>query len=396
MQSSLVIARRDFAATVLSKAFIFFLIGPLLPLLISGVFAGIGASAGEREARPVIAVIASADQFRPIQQSRDHFTRLLGEGAMPRLIRFDADGALTAQQRKLLSLQEPPVLAVLSVHGGKPVLTGAVAAGDANVTRLQLLLQQAGTGVTPSVPDIAVVPTRQSSGKLATGRSATAHAGQFLLFFLTILLAGMLLSQVIEEKSNKIIEVIAAAIPIEAMFLGKLFAMLAASVLGIFVWTTLGTLILSFGTQEGLDALPVPAVGWPAFMALAVVYFTTNYLLLGALFLGIGAQANSPREVQTISMPVTILQVLIFGLATAAIGKYDGALALGAAVFPFSSPLVMIAQAAELPHLWPHVAAVLWQMLWVWLILRLAAGFFRSRVLKSGPARGLFNRKSTA
>ena len=42
----------------------------------------------------------------------------------------------------------------------------------------------------------------------------------------------MVLSQLIEEKSNKIIEVIAAAVPIDAMFVGKLFAMLAASVLG--------------------------------------------------------------------------------------------------------------------------------------------------------------------
>ena len=42
----------------------------------------------------------------------------------------------------------------------------------------------------------------------------------------------MLLSQLIEEKSNKIIEVIAAAVPIDAMFVGKLFAMLAASIVG--------------------------------------------------------------------------------------------------------------------------------------------------------------------
>ena len=63
-----------------------------------------------------------------------------------------------------------------------------------------------------------------------------------LLFFLTLLLAGMVLSQLIEEKSNKIIEVIAAAMPIDAMFVGKLFAMLAASVLGLVVWIGAGAL----------------------------------------------------------------------------------------------------------------------------------------------------------
>ena len=43
VRSAFVIARRDFTATVLSKAFIFFLLGPLFPLILGGVFAGIGA-----------------------------------------------------------------------------------------------------------------------------------------------------------------------------------------------------------------------------------------------------------------------------------------------------------------------------------------------------------------
>jgi len=48
----------------------------------------------------------------------------------------------------------------------------------------------------------------------------------------TVLLAGMLLSNLVEEKSNKVIEVLAAAIPVDAIFLGKLFAMLGVSLVG--------------------------------------------------------------------------------------------------------------------------------------------------------------------
>ena len=61
-----------------------------------------------------------------------------------------------------------------------------------------------------------------------------------VLFLLTILLSGMLLSQLIDEKANKIIEILAAAVPVDAIFLGKLFAMLAMSLLGIAVWTGAG------------------------------------------------------------------------------------------------------------------------------------------------------------
>ena len=68
------------------------------------------------------------------------------------------------------------------------------------------------------------------------GRMRTAQAGQMLLFLLTMLLAGMVLSNLVEEKANKIIEILAAAIPMDAVFLGKLFAMLAVSLVGIAVW----------------------------------------------------------------------------------------------------------------------------------------------------------------
>jgi len=160
--------------------------------------------------------------------------------------------------------------------------------------------------------------------------------------FLTIILAGMTLSQLIEEKSNKVIEVLAAAVPIEAIFVGKLFAMLAASIVGIVVWVSTGVAAVSMLTAGGAGEIPTPAVGSGPFLILTVIYFAMNYLLLGSVFLSIGAQASTVREVQTLSMPVTVAQVLIFGFAALAIGSPDSPIAIGGALFPLSSPLVMV------------------------------------------------------
>jgi ABC-2 type transport system permease protein len=161
--------------------------------------------------------------------------------------------------------------------------------------------------------------------------------------------------------------------------------MLGACVFGIVVWIGAGALLIQFMKHGGVATLPPPAVGWPGFLALAILYFGMNYLLLGAVFLTIGAQASTVREVQTLSMPVTFLQVLIFGFAATAIGSPNSAEAIAAAIFPLSSPMVMLARAAEQPEWWPHAVALVWQMLWVALILRVGAAMFRKTVLKSGP-----------
>ena len=143
---------------------------------------------------------------------------------------------------------------------------------------------------------------------------------------------------------------------------------------------------IAIWTDGGLSALPAPAVGWTAFLALVLVYFAMSYLLIGGVFLGIGAQASTVREVQTLSMPVTMAQVVIFGLASLGVGKPDSKEAIAAALFPLSSPFAMIARAAEQGALWPHLLALAWQALWVALILKLASAMFRRSVLKSGPA----------
>ena len=396
LRSAFVIARRDFGATVLSKTFIFFLIGPLFPLLLGGVFGGIGARVATQTVRPTVAIITEPQSFTAIATARERLAAATSDDTVIRIIRFDPEPDLAAQQKRLLASRSPPIQAVLTGWYGSFHLAGDIHKGDPTERQLELILRSAEMGMFPG-PPVHVQPTkRMSPASLVKDRALTAQLGEMLLFFLTILLSGMLLSQLIEEKSNKIIEVIAAAVPIDALFVGKLFAMLAASVVGIVVWLSAGALLIQAVKSGGVQTLPPPAVGWPGFLMLGVVYFAMSYLLLGAAFLTIGAQAATVREVQTMSMPITFGQVLIFGLASTAVGSPNSPIAIGAAIFPLSSPMVMLARAAQEPHWWPHLVAILWQAAWVALILHLGASMFRKTVLKSGPRRRWWSRKSVA
>jgi ABC-2 type transport system permease protein len=384
-----VIARRDFVATVWSRTFLFFLIGPLLIIGFSLAFGTVTSSMARQDARATVAVVAGGADFAAVRDARERLDPAFGQRALPDLVREPPAADEARQVRTLLASPGKRIIAVLTGGLDRPTLTGtddpdlgkriALILDEA---RQQRALAAAGRPVPPA--PLKLVDVARSEGALAVSRAMTARFGQLLLFMLTVLLAGMLLSNLLEEKSNKIIEVLAAALPIDAIFLGKLVSMLAISLVGIAVWVSGALIALALWPGPGGAALPEPALGWPLFMLLVLLYYSANYLLLGALFLGIGSQANSVREVQTLSMPVTVGQMMIFLFASFAVGATANPIGLLAAVFPFSSPLAMVARAAQSPELWPHALALAWQALWVWLTVWLGARMFRRNVLKSG------------
>ena len=172
--------------------------------------------------------------------------------------------------------------------------------------------------------------------------------------------------------------------------------MLAISFVGIAVWLVTAALGISAWSSAGLGGLPPPAIGWPIFLVLTFVYFSMAYLLIGSVFLAIGSQAGSVREIQTINMPVILAQSAIYFFGVSAVGHLDEPRGLAAAIFPLSSPFAMIARAAEQVTLWPHLVAIVWQAAWVALILRGGARLFRRSVLKSGPQRRWWGGRRTA
>jgi ABC-2 type transport system permease protein len=395
IRAALVIARRDYVATVWSKTFLLFLAGPLLPIIFGVVFGSVGANLDRGAARPIVAVMAKGEAAKAISGARARIVARIGESALP-AIRIVPPSPNPAA---LLADKSANVAAVLSGDLDHPVLAGPRGVIDELDGGLALILDEARRAdalgqIAPKPTTIANRPTTTSVGADNNGRLLTARTAQLVLLMLTMILAGMLLSNLIEEKSNKVIEVLAAAVPVDAIFLGKLIGMLGMSLTGIAVWGGTAALGVALLFPDALVAFPVPAVGWPAFGLLGILYFTACYLLLGAVFLGIGAQASTVREVQTMSMPVTMGQLVVFAFASSGVADPNGPMGIGAAVFPWSSPFAMLARAAQSPEIWPHLLGIGWQALWVALTIRFASRRFRISVLKSGGARGFFRRKS--
>lgn len=386
LAAALVIARRDFTAILFSRSFFFFLLGPLFPLIVGGLAGGIGASVKETTARPELGiamtkadVAAMSAAYRQLQPRLAQLPDLVVVAELAPGQTFDAGAAVRDRKQNLA--------AVITGTPEKPVLTGTRDLIERWQGPVSLVAAQAlgnGPATYPNV-ELSNLATKTTADENRS-RVMTAQLGQTVLFLLTMLLAGMVLSNLVEEKGNKIIEILAAAIPMDAVFLGKLFAMLAVSWVGITVWGVTGTAVW-LAAGNSLADYPAPAVGWPMFFALAVLYFSMGYLLLGSLFLAIGSMASTVREVQTLSMPVTMLQLLNFFFASYAMAKPGTMIEIAATIVPFSSPFAMLARAAQDPRLWTHGLALAWQVVCVAVFVKAGATLFRKWVMKSGPAR---------
>lgn len=393
IRQTLTVARRDFIATVFTPTFLIFLLAPLL-MIGFGLIGGIGAAkvkgidAGEAR---IVAVVPADQGARMIVIDKDLREIFRRTQSPPPLVVEVPGGDAAARIRALFARTDVDVSAVLTGPLDKPLITYGpreerTASYLAQLSEQTLRAERAG-GNPLSVATKRAFETgaRTTSG----GRSQAASFAVLGIFFLSLLLTSQAVGTMAEEKSNKVIEVLAAAVPLESVFLGKLIGMFGVAVLFVGFWGTLGVSAAQLVPPDIMRAFSDVglAVGVPTFVALFLIYFTMAYLLLGAVFLGVGAQASTMREIQMMSLPITFFQVGMLALASAAAASPGSWIATIAEVFPFSSPFAMAARAANLPDLWPHLLAIAWQLLWVAITITIAARLFRRGVLQSGQPR---------
>ncbi len=375
LRQALVIARRDFTAITLTPTFLVFLLAPLFMLAVATI-GSLGATRAIEGKGDAVLILAAPDQLTRLREAERELRFMVGTEPGPPPVRF---GTGPASQAKA-ALAKGGVSAVLSGPAGNPVISH-VPGAERDAAYLRLVASTA-TGLKPRIQAGAAAPSTT-----ARDRQGTAFGAVFLMFLLSLVLSSQAISTLAEERNNKVIEILAAAVPLEAVFLGKLLGLLGVALVFSAFWAAVGLgAALWLGGTEQLHAI-APAIGLPAFAALFLGYFILSFLLLGAVFLGVGAQAGTMREIQMLSLPVTIFQVAMFALASAGANAPHSSIGIVSAIFPFSSPFAMAARAAIGVPAWQHLLAFAWQMVWLALTITVAARLFRRGVLKSGGGR---------
>lgn len=202
----------------------------------------------------------------------------------------------------------------------------------------------------------------------------------FLLWSLIITGASILLNSVMEEKSNKILEVLLSSASPTEILAGKVLgvALLTASVL--LVWGGIGAagLIVS-APQTALDVWDV--LSRDGLIVYFLAYVVGGYLMYAVLFAAIGAFCETPRDAQTLMGPIMMVLVIPILVVQFALVNPDAPIVRFMSWVPFFTPFLMAARAPSGPPLIEVAATMVGMFAVALLMVWLAGRAFRAGAL---------------
>ena len=192
--------------------------------------------------------------------------------------------------------------------------------------------------------------------------AAVGYVLGFLIYMMMFIYGALVMRGVIEEKANRIIEVLASsARPFEIM-MGKVLGIGLVGLTQILIWIVLGggivsglaPLLLAFLPAESGQIAPAAAAstGWelpriPGGLVLGFVgYFLSGYFLYATLFAAIGSAVDQESDAQQLQWPLTLPIILPMLLITNVMADPDGTLAVILSLVPFFAPILMVVRLA--------------------------------------------------
>lgn len=253
--------------------------------------------------------------------------------------------------------------------------------------------------VMKSVQGIDLVTTKVADGKL-TGESGAAtfllaYAMGFMLYFSLLLFGTQVMNSIIEEKNNRIVEVLASSLTPFQMMLGKVVGVGLVALFQIGIWAGVATylsthqdkILAAFGVAAGAGgrmAFSLPSMK-PDLLAVFLLFFALGFLLFAAAYAAVGAMCNTTQEAGQAQMPVMMFVLVGFFSVFALVRDPNGAAAHVLTFVPMLTPFVVPMRYSisplPLPELLMSVGAtVLGLLLVVWV----AARIYRVGILSYG------------
>lgn len=239
--------------------------------------------------------------------------------------------------------------------------------------------------------DVSAAAGRQVTSADIVARFLPRILSVVLIYFLVINMQ-MLMTNTMEEKSSRIIEVLISSVPPKQLMIGKLLgSSLVALTMFFFTAAVLAGLVSVFGGAGGTEIarLLLGLVADSPIVPALLAYFILGYFLFAGIFLVLGALAENNKDVQSLATPITLFMFAILVIVFAYADDPDGAGARTLSLLPFFGPFMMMARVAAAPPLVEVLSSVAVQLATIALVLWLSGKVFRVAVLTNGRPPGL-------
>ncbi|MFI3296628.1 MAG: ABC transporter permease [bacterium] len=278
-----------------------------------------------------------------------------------------------------------------------------------NIEGLQKMIADAKTDVK------ATVLKMKDDGSVKNSNADIAiFVGMFttMLIYMFIFVSGsMVMSSIVQEKANRIVEVMVCSVKPWEMMWGKIISIALVCLTQIALWGVLTSALVfivsaianidiaaisqtasmaqtpaelsSMSDVEGIIAA-VMSINWVFIGVMFLVYFICGYLLYASMFAAIGASVDNESDTNQFMMPITIVVLFAFYAGIYSAQNPDGPLAFWCSIVPFSSPIVMMVRLPfDVPG-WQIILSLSLLVLTIIGITWLSAKIYRVGILMYG------------
>jgi ABC-2 type transport system permease protein len=271
-----------------------------------------------------------------------------------------------------------------------------------------------------------ITPMQEHGNKAQENNQKAAYGIGYasgILIYITMLIYGMMvLRGVMEEKTNRIAEVIVSSVKPFQLMLGKIIGIGAVGLTQFFMWivlilvlSTTAQYFISHDTLQQIQALQqnngtmpgggmmqasesaqriydfqhgFATVNWLLVVGCFIFYFLGGYLFYASLFAAIGSVIEDVQGSQSLTLPITMPIIFSFLIMSVVITSPDTPLAVWSSIIPFTSPTVMMARIAygvpgTVPY-WQLITSMLLMVAGFLFTTWVAAKIYRTGILMYG------------
>ncbi len=365
MYKTFIIIQREYLTRVRKKTFIISTL--LFPILYVGLIFGMGFLAENSKQNLNIALIDQSGYFKQVDLDREN---TLDPSSKISLVTERATDVLKDPEAagydgfiRLPKLDWRQGSDQIFIEAKKSYGSGTTATVEAKLNRIWNRIKNDSLSIDENKQVILQASQLSIRSKNMDDASSNANIAEVigyvagLLIYLILLIYGsQVMMGVMEEKTNRIAEVLVSSVRPFQMMMGKIIGIGLVALTQFLLWIGFVLIVynVSKASGESMSAATVmvgkmqqvfTGINVPLILFCFGFYFLGGFFFYSSLYAAIGSAMNEDlREAQSLSFPITMLVIISIALMSTATANPTGPIAVWASIIPFSSPIVMMAR----------------------------------------------------